>query len=524
MASGASPISNVVTPKPGLVKPTGNAAYAGDQFLNPSTYAKGFVSPSLTGGVGSNPNVGYAPPQQNFSGNPAANAAFSNMTSTGSNPAPNLSTGPGTSTYAPPPVITPSSFAPANGSTGTSGAGSSGGSTGSSSDPYSTANYYAAHPDANPANNSAAANTYSGGVNGYGQTFPGYVSALGTMASKPSENFTAAQTTAAQAAQDLINSAPGQNTAVQQAEQQLKDLQDNYQNQTGLIGNSPIGLSEQGGEQGLLNNQYSGKLANAQGAVTNALAGNAQEQAAYTGAGNVANTTASGATTQQGTQQSGTATAAGLIAPQPGQNPATQTFNPQTGTYSGLAALSAGGTSGQSASQALENLGITLGAEGAGANLVPLQQALDAGQGAAQNVTSYLASNPSLNSSSFNVANFAAQWASGQYSGANSAQYQTLGDYLTTFATQMAPLLAPGGTSTDASRALQQSLINGSANGQTITQVLNQLTAEANTTLANLKSGGAGGGAVAGGTGTTSVAGGTNPPASTFSQNFFSST
>ena len=62
----------------------------------------------------------------------------------------------------------------------------------------------------------------------------------------------------------------------------------------------------------------------------------------------------------------------------------------------------------------------------------------------------------------------------------------------------------------------QQSLVSGSANNQTIQQVLAQLTSEAQATLANRASGAAGGGTVSGGSSVTSVPGGTNPPATTF--------
>lgn len=179
-------------------------------------------------------------------------------------------------------------------------------------------------PAGTPSANTVAANTYSGGVNGLGQTFPGLVNALGNTASQPSQNFTQNMDTSQQAQTGLINSIPGNSQAVQDATNNLKTLQDNYQDQTGIIGNSPIGLSEQGGEQGLLNTQYAGKLANAQGALTNALANNAQTQAAFNEAGGLANTAAGASTGQQSTQQSGLGTAAGLVQPQLGQYGQTQ--------------------------------------------------------------------------------------------------------------------------------------------------------------------------------------------------------
>lgn len=310
------------------------------------------------------------------------------------------------------------------------------------------------------------------------------IAPLSTMASAPTAGFTQAQ------------------NEYNTAENQLQQSKENEAGQENENSNGLIPLNFMAGR----NTAIQGESL----AQQNALAGTMQAAATQEGA----------QTAQQTAQQTGLATVAGLEAPKPGQSPATQTYNPSTGTYTPLAAGSAG-TGGQSAQSALASVGQTLGGETAGAALVPLKQGLDAGQGAVANINSYLAQNPSLNSSSLNLANLASQWASGQYSGANSAQYQTLGDYLTTFATQMAPLLAPGGTVTDASRALQQSLVNGSANNQTITQVLAQLTAEANSTYNNLASGAAGGGTVAGGSSVTSVPGGTNPPSTGYTP-FFS--
>lgn len=308
-----------------------------------------------------------------------------------------------------------------------------------------------------------------------GSTFNNDVGTESQIASQPSAAFTQAQQTAQQALADL-------NTSKQ-----------NEANSLALNSENPIPLEFQQGRGQILQNQYTQQQ--------EALASEYQGAAALEGAG----------TAQQTAQQNGLQGAAGLVAPQPGQNPVSQTYNPATGQYSGLAANSAGGAGG-SAQAALANIGTIEGAESAGAAQVPLEQALAAGTGAAQNITSYLNQNPDLNSSTLNLGNLASQWASGQYSGADAAKYQTLGNYLTTFATQMAPLLAPGGTATDAARALQQSLVNGSANNQTIQQVLAQLTSEAQATLQNRASGAAGGGTVAGGSSVTSVAGGTNPP------------
>jgi len=181
-----------------------------------------------------------------------------------------------------------------------------------SANPFSTQNYYAAHPDANPVNNTDASQT--GATTQPTTTFPGLVNKLANTSSQTTSNFNQAQNTSGAAASDLLNSAPQQNADVLAQKNEIQNLTNQYSGAKGTMG-AGTNLAEFGGEQGMLQNQYINNLTGLQAGLTNILQGNAQQQAAYTGAGNVANATAGAATSQQSTQQSGLNNAAGLISP-----------------------------------------------------------------------------------------------------------------------------------------------------------------------------------------------------------------
>jgi hypothetical protein len=166
------------------------------------------------------------------------------------------------------------------------------------------------------------------------QTYPGLVSTLASTASQPNPAFNQSIANSQQAQQGLFGSVPAQNENVKKATQDIAELQKKYAEQEGVIGNSPVGLSVQGGEQALLNKLYATKLSAAETALQNALTGNAQTQAAFTGAGGLANAAAGLSTGQQQAQQSGLSSAAGFAQPQlAGFNQ--QAFNPLTGQFQG---------------------------------------------------------------------------------------------------------------------------------------------------------------------------------------------
>lgn len=154
--------------------------------------------------------------------------------------------------------------------------------------------YQATNTPITPPLNPTGANTYSGGVNLYGQTLPGYtpqpqsqpqslygglVSRVAEQSAKPSEQFINAQ-----------NSALGY-------QEKLRQLQEEQATGIKNIQNSGTPLSQALGEAGAINQLYASR--------ENALAG------AFQGASSLLPS----ATSQQQAQISGTTAAAGLAAP-----------------------------------------------------------------------------------------------------------------------------------------------------------------------------------------------------------------
>lgn len=318
-------------------------------------------------------------------------------------------------------------------------------------------------------NNGSGSGVYSNPA----PSFSGLVGGLANTSSGPTQNFTQNNNTSQQAQTGLINSVPTNSANVENATNNLQALENNYADQNSIIGNSPIGLSEQGGEQGILNSQYASKLSNAQGALTNALTGNAQTQTAYNEAGGLANSAASNATAQQGTQQSGQASAAGLAQPQPAN--ALGTYNPTTGQYEQY-----GGGQGGGAAEA--------GAVGTQVQQGAAVQSMTGIYNQAQGLSSSLTQ--AINSSGYNPASGvgpATTYANGvnQWLQTNSGnpQYQNVANLISEVANKYAAILnQSGGTPTSVSQ-VQQQIINGLASGQQIEQVLGSLSQNAQTSI-----------------------------------------
>lgn len=143
--------------------------------------------------------------------------------------------------------------------------------------PFSTENYYKAHPSANPANNTQLdTNPFTAKA----PTYPGLVGSLASTASQPSEGFTKAQ------------------EQYRGANQALQELRTDAATQTSNIGRSRTNLAEAGGEQGILQQLVAGK------------------ESALTGEMTAAQQAAQAATVQQNVQQSGLGQAAGFSQPQ----------------------------------------------------------------------------------------------------------------------------------------------------------------------------------------------------------------
>ena len=344
---------------------------------------------------------------------------------------------------------------------------------------------------ATPAQLQAGNNTISGSTQApqtnslapNNNSFGGAVGTVMQTAASPTGNFSTAQNTANTSAQSLLNSTPAQNAAVVAAKQNIQDLQNAYADQTGLIGNSPIGLSEQGGEQGLLNSQYALKLGAAQTGLANVLQGNAQQQAAYTGAGNIANTEAGAATTQQQAQLGAQEAAAGLVAPTPaniygmyqpdkglvqGYNSGTAE-NPSTG---GVATGGAIQTQAQQGSAVQTMTGTLTQAQGLASTLS--DAITSAGYNPVQGI------GPATT-----FANGVNDWLQ---KNSGSPQYQNVANLISEVANKYAAILnQSGGTPTSVTQ-VQQQIINGLASGTQIKDILANLDTNAQTSINALKS------------------------------------
>ena len=144
---------------------------------------------------------------------------------------------------------------------------------------------------------------------------------------------------------------------------------------------------------------------------------------------------------------------------------------------------------------------------GLGAQYVQNNATILAAQGIQQKIGSDITSN-NLNHYQLNVANIATQWLNGQLS---SATYGNLANDLTDYAGTIAPLIGMLGTQTDAKSFVAQQMTAGSASGQTLTQILdnlNSLLLNKNEATAQAGQGAAGQGATPPGQNTNTSAGG----------------
>lgn len=249
---------------------------------------------------------------------------------------------------------------------------------------------------------------------------------------------------------------------------QQKELDTNYAKQTYNIETGSGDLSLAGGLQGQLNRlaaAKSGALASQYAGATNLL-----------GAAN----------TQQQMQQGALGAAAGLAQPQ-GANalgfydPVTKQFTPYGGGSNQSGAFGAGQVSGN----------VELGAQ-----YSQMNAANTAAKGYENTINTYLRDNPQLNPSDVTAVNGIARWLYGQV---GDPKYQTLANYINEYANTLAPILGAGGSVTDYKTGLAQSLVNGRASGQNISEVLANISKAADDKLANMRSAGTGGGVVAGG-------------------------
>ena len=331
--------------------------------------------------------------------------------------------------------------------------------------------------------NPTLANSHSGGVNAHGQTLSGYAPSAQTgpfstattglvnLGQNQPAQYSGAQNMMGAASGALFNSIPAQSQAVQSATQNLQNLQNNYAIQSGIIGNSPIGLSEQGGEQGLLNSMYANKLAAAQTAIQNALQGNAQIQSAYTGAGNIAGTQAGAATSEQQAQQAALAQAGSLTAPTPAN--IYGFYQPGTGQ---VTPYDTGGASGGGIGQGA----MLQGTASLAASIPQSQNSFNMATGISDQFSNWLKNNPGVvNPSNINLVNELKNWAQGgQFSDPN---YPELNQFINEYLNTASSLVGTMGMPTN----YKQQIVNSMINPTSQTGSIEQQIANLNSLMAN---------------------------------------
>ena len=272
--------------------------------------------------------------------------------------------------------------------------------------------------------------------------FPSIVGGLASTAATSSPQYQQAQQTYEQAAQQLAT--------LQQ--------QGNAQNQAILGGRT--GAQEAGGEQGILQNYIAGQEAPLTG----------QEQAAAA--------SMAAATGQQGTQQSGLASAGQLASPQASN--IFGTYNPLNPTqYTGYG----GGTASPgSASTVQANY---QGGVNFQQTMVPNYQSA---VNDANNLVNWFSTPASqgggqgVNPSQLNAGNALTNWAEGQnYS---NPQYNQLATYLNDFSAKLSSILgANSGQVTNYKQQLVDSMLNGSSDPASIQTQMNTMLQTAQATM-----------------------------------------
>lgn len=264
---------------------------------------------------------------------------------------------------------------------------------------------------------------------------------------------------------------------VNAANQNVQNITNQNANTQAAIGANPNIAQNVADARGLLaTNLNATKLNTAETGLTNALSEQGQK---ITGETAVLN----GGLTGQNQGLNGLSTAASQSSPQ-GQ------FGVLTSPISGQP------ISGGSAGAAAFNGGVIQGQQQAGQSAAQMNVANTAAKGIQGTIQSYLQQNPQLNPNDAAFANNINQWLSGKQLG--DPKYQTLANYLNEYISTLAPILGVGGDTTNLKTEIAQSMINSSASGQSISEVLNNIGTLADQKLQNITSAGQGGGQVAG--------------------------
>lgn len=298
-----------------------------------------------------------------------------------------------------------------------------------------------------------------GGAQGTPVSFPGLVGSLANSSQQGSQQ-------GKDITGQLQNISNQGSSGVLNATNNLRNLQDQYASEINRVAGLPIGAADQAGRDANLNLLYSSKVSNAQTALQNALQGQSQQITGLTSAGGLANT-------QQGLIQSGM-TSAGQLA------------QPQLGAY---------GQAYYQPLQAGQQQGGNYGTgPAAAANVASVQEQTklvndwSAARQSANNIgnqlQTFLQTNQ-INPADFNAVNKFLQAIGAQTS---SPQYKQFYNLVTDLANTYAPVLSTSGDATNYKTQLAQSLLDGTASGKTIPQILQGLDQQAQAKIAGIQS------------------------------------
>lgn len=291
----------------------------------------------------------------------------------------------------------------------------------------------------------------TGTVSQTGNPYPQITAGLANTATQGSQAATQAQATL-----QGLSTQPSQQ--VQDANKNLLDFQTQYAQQRGLIGLQPIPLQFQQGRQQVIANQYSQQLPAYQTAVQNALTQQGQQVTAAGAAAGAANT-------QQQNVQSGLSQAGQLAAPI--QAPYTnQVISPVSG----------GSIQGQSPYGTGPAIAANIGSI---QDLTTQANNWSAARASATQIgnqlTSFLSTH-NVNPSDFNAWNKFLQTI-GQNT--SSPEYKQFYNLITDLANTYAPVLSVSGDASNYKTQLAQSLLDATAQGQTLPQILGSLDQQA---------------------------------------------
>lgn len=321
------------------------------------------------------------------------------------------------------------------------------------------------------------------------QETPTFSGLLTSLSNQGGSQYNKTAQDAATSLQDISKTNPGNSGPAyedyQKSLEDLNNLQAEIAKQSAGIESQPISMQFQQGKEQILARQNAALLDAAQQKVNEKAAalgyqvsGTQAQQSGLTSAGNLS-------LTGQSTAQNALGTAAGLAQPttQFGVLTSPTTGNPINGKSAQDAAIEGGTIQGlQSGAQTSAAAGGSIAAQQA-TTKAGYQSALQQGQNLQSQVTDLIKSF-GLNPSDLNVANAGLQKIAQNVS---SPQYKILSNYINDIANTYAQILTPpGGSATDTTRSIATSMLDATANGESIIAVMKSLDQAAQAKIAGV--------------------------------------